>query len=146
MNIIQQLTHIYLTKEDWHKIKLIEETANQYHERLLLNGNILTYVKDNELIGYLEWWGISYEQFGRLVCGQPIYTDTEDILNGKIALINNMYVEESDRGGDAFNMLAAMFLARCKDAEFYVAFRRTKRNQPIQVYNREEIMKHFKRS
>lgn len=143
--IIDQLTKIYLTKEDWHKIKLTEEQANEYHERLMINGNILTYIVKGELIGYLEWWGINYEQFGRLVCGEPILTDVENILDGNIALINNMWISENDRNGYAFELLSSMLLSRCKDKDFYVAFRRVKRNQPIQVYTRDEIMKNFKR-
>ncbi len=146
MSIIDQLTRIYEKLEWWHRQKLSTEDANDYHERLLLNGNILTYVVDGELVGYLEFWLISYEQFGRLVCGKNIATDTEDILGGNIALINNMWVDENHRSGAAFEILAAQFLSRCKTAEFYVAFRRVKRHQPIQVYTRDEIMKHFKRS
>lgn len=146
MTIIQKLTNIYLEKENWHKSKLSKEEADHYHERLLMNGNILTYVTNGELLGYLEFWLIDFSQFGRLVCNQPIMTDTENLLNGNIALINNMWVAENERGALAFDMLAAMFLARCNNAEFYCAFRRVKRHQPIQVYSRAEIMKHFKRS
>lgn len=143
--IIEQLTHIYETQEEWHKNRLSHEEANAYHERLLVNGNILTYIIKDEIIGYLEFWLIDYNQFGRLVCNQPILTDIENLLDGNIALINNMWISEKDRNGKAFNTLAAQFLSRCKSADFYVAFRRVKRNQPIQVYTRDEIMKHFKR-
>lgn len=144
--IIGQLTDIYLTQEHWHKSKLSKEEANEYHERLMINGNILTYIKSGELLGYLEFWLIDYSQFGRLVCNQSIITDKENLLDGNIALINNMWISEKDRNGIVFDMLSAMFLARCKMADFYVAFRRVKRHQPIQVYTRDEIMKHFKRS
>lgn len=146
MSIIKQLTAVYHNLEWWHKQKLSTEDSDAYHERLLLNGNILTYVVKGELIGYLEFWLISHEQFGRLVCGQSIATDAENILDGNIALINNMWISEDHRSGAAFEILAAQFLSRCKTAEFYVAFRRVKRHQPIQVYTRSEIMKHFNRS
>lgn len=144
--IIDKLTDIYLNKEYWHKNKLSREDANEYHERLLVNGNILTYIREGELLGYLEWWAINFEQFGRLVCNQPILTNSENLLDGNIALINNMWINENDRNGLAFDILAAMFLSRCKNADFYVAFRRVKLNQPIQVYSRDEIIKHFNRS
>lgn len=144
--VIDQITNIYLNLEYWHKNKLTREQSNEYHERLMMNGNILTYVADDKLIGYLEFWLIDYSQFGRLICNQSIMTDKENLLDGNIALINNMYIDENDRNGEAFETLAAQFLSRCKDAEFYVAFRRVKRHQPIQVYSRDEIIKHFKRS
>lgn len=143
--IVDQLTSIYLTKEQWHKNKLTVEESNNYHARLLLNGNIITVIEEDTLKGYIEFWLINYEQFGRLVCNQPVLTDVEDLLNGNIALINNMWISEEDRNGEVFETLATMFLARCKIAEFYVAFRRVKRHQPIQVYSRAEIMKHFRR-
>lgn len=144
--IVDQLTKIYLEKENWHTHKLSVEESNKYNERLLINGNILTYIINDELLGYLEWWGINFEQFGRLVCREAILTDKEDILNGNIALINNMWIHSDHQHGDAFDILSAMFLSRCRDVDFYVAFRRVKRHQPIQVYTRSEIMKHFKRS
>lgn len=146
MTIIEKLTNVYHNLEFWHSHKLNIEESNKYHERLLVNGNILTYIQDNELLGYLEFWLLDYSQFGRLVCNQPILTDTEDLLNGNIALINNMWIAENERGSKAFEILSCMFLGRCSTADFYVAFRRVKRHQPIQVYSRDEIMKHFKRS
>lgn len=146
MTLIQTLTNIYRNHEYWHTNKLSQEESDKYHERLLLNGNILTYILKDELIGYLEYWNITYEQFGRLVCGKPIATDMENIVDGNISLINNMWIHPDYKHGDAFDMLSAMFLTKNNKSDFYVAFRRVKRNQPIQVYTRSEIMKHFKRS
>ena len=139
--LIDQLTKIYLKKETWHKNKLTEEQSNEYHEKLMINGNILTYIKSGELIGYLEFWRINYEQLGRLICGQPILTDVEDLLSGNIAYINNMFIDSNHRNGDAFEFLASMFLSRNKDAELFVTFRPLKHNKPIQVYRREELIK-----
>lgn len=143
--IVEAITNIYLNKENWHKNKLSKEQSDDYHERLLLQGNILTYVKDGELIGYLEFWRINTEQLGRIVCGIPVYTDEEDILNGDIAFINNMWINESSRHGETFELLASMFLSRNKDAEFFVAMRRLKNNHPIQVYRRNELIKLYTR-
>lgn len=141
INIINQLTDVYHNFETWHKQKLTREQSNEYHERLMINGNILTYIKSGELIGYLEFWRINFEQLGRLVCGQPVLTDIEDLLSGNIAYINNMWINPDDRGGFAFEFLASMFLSRNKDAEFFVAFRNLKHNKPIQVYKRDELIK-----
>lgn len=137
----EEITNIYLNSEWWHRYKLSEEQANEYHERLLLQGNILTYVVAGELQGYLEYWRINHEQFGRLVCGKSVYVYDEDILSGNIAYINNMWVSP---GGAAFDMLVAMFLAKNQDAEFFTAFRRTKKHQPVLVYNREDFIKWHK--
>lgn len=139
--IIRQLTDIYLNKENWHKSKLSKEESDLYHERLLVQGNILTYIVSGKLIGYLEFWRINFEQIGRLMCGHPIMIDKEDILNGNIAYINNMYIDLKHRNGEAFEMLGAMFLSKNKDADFFVTFRRLKHNSPIQVYTRQELIK-----
>lgn len=141
MSIISQLTNVYLSKETWHKHKLSEAEANAYHERLLVNGNILTYVKSGVLLGYLEYWRINCSQLGRIIIGEPILTDVEDILNGPIAYINNMYIVESERAGEVFEMLGTMFLVKNKDADVFVACQNGKKHKPIQVYKHEELTK-----
>lgn len=139
--IIEQLTNIYLTRETWHANKLSEEQANEYHERLLVQGNILTYVESGELKGYIEYWRLDFEQWGRLVCGVPVYAFDENITDGEIAYINNMWVAEDSK---AFDMLVAMFLTKNQDAEFFTAFRRTKKHQPVLVYDRNDFLKWHK--
>lgn len=141
--IIEQLTNIYENKENWHVNRLNHDDANEYHERLLVNGNILTYIIKDELIGYLEFWRLDFEQLGRLLCGDSILTDKEDLLNGKVAYINNMWINYEYRNGLAFNILASMFLSRNKDAEYFIAFRNLKHNKPIQVYKREDLIKFY---
>ena len=142
--IAQALTKIYHEKEHWHKNKLSVEDANKYHERLLMNGNIITYVLDGELIGYLEFWRITYEQFGRLVCGDTINAMAEDLLTGEIAYINNMWISEDYRGGEAFNTLAKEFLFKNVDCQYFSTFRPFKNHKPIIVYSRADLYKFIK--
>jgi hypothetical protein len=139
--IYEQLTHIAYTKEIWHKNLLPVEELNAYHERLLVQGNIITYVIEGNLIGYVEFWRINTEQLGRIIIGQPILTDVEDIINGPIAYINNMYIDPDYRNGEAFEMLATMFLVKNKDAEVFVACRNLKHHKPVQVYSRNDLIR-----
>lgn len=139
--IPEQLTFIYLNQETWHKKKLSEAEANIYHERLLLQGNIITYGKDNVLVGYIEFWRINADQLGRIIIGDPILTDVEDIVSGPIAYINNMFVLEESRRGEAFEMLGSMFLAKNSDAEVFVACRNLKHHKPVQVYKKDELIR-----
>lgn len=144
MTIIDQLTNIYLERESWHKSKLPKEEADKYHERLLMQGNIITYVKNMELVGYLEFYRLTNEQFGRWVCGYQIPVLEEDITEGPVAVITNMYIDEGARHGEAFDMLSAMFLAKNQDAEFFVAHRRTKKSQPLQIYSKSDLNRLYK--
>lgn len=139
--IPEQLTFIYLNLETWHRNKLSEAEANAYHERLLVQGNILTYVQDGILLGYLEYWRITPEQLGRIIINQPILTDVEDILTGPIAYVNNMFILEHARGGEAFNVLGSMFLSKNKDADTFVACRNLKHHKPVQVYSRSDLIR-----
>lgn len=144
MTIVEQLTQVYLTKEKWHKRYLSEEEANKYHERLIMQGNIITYVDNGELIGYLEFWRINYTQLGRILCDNPIITDVEDIISGDIAYINNMWIREDARGTEAFNILGNMFLVKNQDAQIFCCVRRMKHHHPIQIYKRDELIKLYK--
>ena len=137
MNTIKQLTKIYLEKEFWHNSKLSEEEANEYHERLILNGNILTYIVKGELIGYLEFYRITTEQFGRVCCNLQL-SHEEDLLNGNIALVNRMWIKEENRHSHVFDMLVAMFIARNKDAEHYVTLQHHKRHKSLQTFYRKD--------
>lgn len=139
--IPEQLTFIYLNLENWHKKKLPEAQANAYHERLLMQGNIITYVNDGILLGYIETWRINTEQLGRIIIGEPIATDTEDILTGPIAYINNMFILADHRNGKVFDLLASMFLAKNHDATHFVACRQGKHQTPVQVYSKSDLIK-----
>ncbi len=128
--IIEQLTNIYYEKENWHKDKLSKEDANKYHERLLMQGNILTVVKDNELKGYIEVWCINYEQLGRIMCGIPIYAFQENITDGEIAYVTNGWV---DNDKVVSKQLMRKFIDRFKSCRF-VARKRFKYNDAFKVY------------
>jgi len=143
-SLAEKLTEIYLKKETWHTSKLSKEDADLYHRTLLMMGQIFTYVSDNELIGYLEVWRINREQLSRLVLNEKVYALGEDISTGEIAYINNMWISPDERGGHVFNTLSNLFLEKHKDANFFIAFRSTKHNKPMQVYKRDELIRLYK--
>lgn len=131
MNTSNLLTNNYLSdNEPWHKHKLSEQEANEYHERLLMQGNIITIIKDNELKGYLEIWKINYEQLGRIMCGLPVYALEENITDGNIAFVNNGWI---DHGEYIYKNLLFQMKERFSDCE-YVARRRFKYNENFKVY------------
>lgn len=133
MNIIEQLTYIYHNFEGWHKNKLSKEDSNKYHERLLMQGNILTIIEGGELKAYLEIWKINYEQLGRLLCGLPFYVFDEDIIGGEIAYVSNGWVSDNYNNTDAHKVLMGEFINKFKDCKF-VARKRYKYNESFKVY------------
>lgn len=141
--IIKDITNIYENKLPKCKIMLSHEEALKYFERLMINGNILPYIRDGELLGFCEFWRINTEQFGRL-CLNITLAHNEDLLNGNIALITRMWINPEDRNGEVFMILAAMFLSRNKDCTHYAAMQFNKKHKPIQTYTKEEILKHYK--
>jgi hypothetical protein len=142
-NIAEQLTFVYLNLENWHKVKLNKEESNKYHERLLMQGNIITYVTDGVLEGYLEFYRINYEQLGRILCDIQL-GDNEDLLTGNIAFINRMWIKEEFRNTRIFNTLGALFLERNKDAHIFATIQQHKHHKPFQVYTRDELIKFYK--
>lgn len=141
--MIEDLVNIYENKLPKNPIMLSHDEALKYFERLMMNGNIVTYVRDGELLGFCEFWRISYEQFGRLCCNITL-THDDDLLVGNIALITRMYIVPNERNSEVFMLLASMFLERNKEATHYAAMQMHKKHKPLQVYSREEILKHYK--
>lgn len=142
-NIAEQLTFLYINDEKWYSHKLSEHDANLYHERLLMQGNIITHITDGMLDGYLEFYRINYEQLGRILCDIQL-GDDEDLLTGDIAFINRMWIKEEFRNTRIFNMLGAIFLERNKDANIFATIQQHKNHKPFQVYSKEELIRFYK--
>ena len=143
MNIIESIVEIYEKILPKNATMLAHEEAVKYFERLMMNGNIITYVKDGELLGFLEAWRCTPEIFGKVCLGLPVSHDT-DLLSGDIALITRMWITPDLRNGEAFIKIGREFLSRNLEATHYVALQQHKHHKPIQIYSREDILKHYK--
>jgi hypothetical protein len=131
--LAEQLTFIYQHVETWHKKKLSNAEANLYHERLLMQGNIVTIVEDGVLKGYIEIWRINYEQLGRLMCGETIFAFDENITDGNIAYVNNGWIAEDYRNIDMARKLEKKFMEKFKDCK-YISRKRQKYSESFKVY------------
>jgi hypothetical protein len=143
MNIIESITNLYENVLPKCTVMLPHDEAIQYFERLMMNGNIITYVKDGELCGFLEYWRCSYEQFGR-ICANMTLSHEEDLLNGEVALITRMWIIHDLRNGEAFLNMGREFLSKNITATHYAAMQFHKVHKPIQIYSREQILKHYR--
>lgn len=143
MNIIEKITDIYENVLPKNPIMLSHEEALKYFERLMMNGNIITYVRDGELLGFIEYWKITYEQFGRLCCNLTL-THDDDLNNGNICLITRMYIVPDLRNAETFINLGRTLLENNKEITHYAAMQFQKKHKPIQVYTKEEVLRHYK--
>jgi len=143
MKIIEKITEIYENILPKNPIMLPHLEALEYFERLIMNGNIITYVKDGELLGFIEFWRITPEQFGKVCCGM-ILAHEEDLLTGEICLITRMYITPDMRNSEVFINMGREFLSKNITSSYFVALQQHKHHKPIQVYTRDEILKHYK--
>ena len=141
--ILNKIVNIYINILPKVPIMLGEVEAKAYFERLMMNGNIITYAQDGELKGFIEYWRITPEILGKVIIGLPISHDT-DLLNGDVCLITHMWIDENERSGHTFYHLAAQFLKANMNVTHYVALQNHKHHKPIQIYTRAEILKHYK--
>ncbi len=140
--MLDKIVYIYENIMPKCPIMLSHSEAMEYFERLMMNGNIITYIKDNELLGFMEFWNINESQFGRLCCNITI-THDEDLLSGPIALITRMWITPDLRNSEVFVMLGREFINRTSKSTHYAAMQFHKKHKPIQVYTREQILKHY---
>jgi len=76
MTIPEQLTKIYYDKEYWHKTRMSVDEAIDYHKTRYENGDIQTYVRDGEVLGYYERYIVGN------TCILYNYWIREDLRNG----------------------------------------------------------------
>lgn len=140
MSIVDQLTEIYLHEEDWHKEKLSKEEADRYHEVMLSNGNIITVSDGDILCGYVEYWRVSFEQFGRIICGEPFSSIHENVQNGQIAYLANTYIRPEYRHGKVYKLLRARFLEVNKLCTHFCGEARRLPTAPLKVFKRHQVL------
>ena len=138
-NIVQQLNKIYYEEEWWHNKRLSELEASRYHSAMLHHGRLKVILEEEKVIGYVESWLISYEQFGKLICNAPFSPLEEDVVSGNIAYLANIWVRKDRRRGFVIKQLVEAFKDMNKDAEFFVGEAKRKKTQPVKVFNRKEF-------
>ena len=141
--MVDQLVKIYLTEEGWHKNKMSEEEAHNYHKKMLERGNILTYLEDDEIVGYVEVWKINFEQFGKLICQVPFSGLYEDVSSGYIAYVANTWIKESVRNTKVIKILRAKFFNFCHDCAFFVGEAERKKSGLVKVFRQPEFIRKY---
>lgn len=139
MDLTEQLTRIYLDHENWHASKLDEENSRLYHRELLERGNIITMLDGDLLVGYVEYWRLNYEQFGRIICREPFSAIQEDVQTGNIAYVANTFILPAYRKGQVYKRLRDRFFEVNKLCTHFVGEARRKSSAPVKVFKRGEV-------
>ena len=140
MTLVEQLIDIYYESEWWNEKKLDRQEAWKYHDKLLRMGNIITVQDGDTLCGYGEYWRLSFEQFGRIICGEHFSAFNEDVQTGQIAYVANVYVKPEYRKGTTIKLLRNRFYEINQLCTHFVGEARRKRSEPVKVFKRESLI------
>lgn len=109
MTVLDQLVKIYYEYEWWHRTKMPLKEAYKYHRNLLEKGNILYYEENNEILGYCEVWKVTSEQLGRISYGFSFSAYFENVKDGDIAYLANLWINPKVRHTHTIKILKLLF-------------------------------------
>jgi hypothetical protein len=139
MNLIDQLVEFYLEKETTHEKKLSAMESYKYFDKLLNQGSIITVSDGDLLLGYVETWRLSFEQFGRIICGESFSAFHEDILTGQIAYVGDVYIRPEYRNSRVTKMMRNRFFEFNKNCTHFVGEAKRKKSCPVKVFKVKDI-------
>ena len=144
-NLIKQLTDVYLNEElyneSWQRTKLTREEADYYFQTLTDKERLFCCTNEGQLIGFVETWKLDYEQFGRIIAGEPFCPCTENIEEGEVAYVGDVWVHPDYRKGRTIHILKEAFKEMNRDCKYFVGEAKRKACQPIKVMKRKDIFK-----
>ena len=139
MDIFSQLYNIYVREENWHTQRLNEKEFIGVKKYLMDKGLLFVEIIEDEVIAYCEVWKINYHQFGRISCGELLYTYDENLNEGNIAYISNLWIKDIHRNTNIIDILNDRFVDKYSGCK-YVALKR-KHGLPYRVYPMKRISK-----
>ena len=137
--IVEQLNEVYWKSEWWQSHNETPAGITNYHQAMLDKENIITYVLNGELLGYVEHWNINFEQFGRLICHEKFIAPLENTTDGNICYVANTWIKPEYRNSFVYKELKYKFFEQNSHCEFYVGEALRKKHCPIKVFKRSEI-------
>ena len=142
MDIVKQLVDIYFNEETWHNEIMSLEEAIRYHLLLLSKDQIICYIKDNRIIGYLEYWKLNLSQLERLFNNgvDSIEHPYDDIENGNILYISNLWVSELNKENRITKKLIKQMFIRNLDINYACGYE-NKYNRNSRIFKNRSIYK-----
>ena len=138
-SLIDELLYFYYNYDNFQTSYFDKEKAIRYFKTIIDKNCICTTLNDDgKLIGYVEFWRINYEQFGRILCCEPINIYDEDIENGPICYLANITVHPDFRRGRTIIDLRGKFFRENYYSKYFVGHAKRKKTQPVKVFTRQE--------
>lgn len=128
-DIIAQLIKVYMTEEWWHSERLSLEDSWKYFKCLLMKGNLIYREDDGMLVAYAEVYYITPKQLKKLSDDEPFPVLEENITDGDIAYVQNLWIKEGYRGN---GMLRSM--KRDVKSTLYFAGKEQKNNNRFRIW------------
>lgn len=133
-DIITQLCDIYYKYEWWHKDIMAEPVANRYHKFLLEQGNIQVYEELGVVLGYYEVWFITRQQLNNIILGKRFSAEDENVTDGNIAYLANLFIDKSFRDGKVMKELLHRFREHTKHCDIIIG-EETAHRKRLRVFN-----------
>ena len=102
-------------------------------------GNLLYIEQKGILLGYIEFWFINYEQFGRLVCHEHFSAVHEDTTTGNISYVANTWIHKDYRRSWVYKSLRNLYFKANAHCKYWVGSALRKKSQPIKVFGRSKL-------
>lgn len=138
--LIDSLLEFYYKHDAFQSVYLPKEEVREIYEALIDEGRIHTCFSNGELVGYGESFRLSYEDFGKIICGWNIYPHlrTTDLQNGPIAYVANVTILPEYRSSEVMKVLVKQFFQRNLGAKHYCGRAYRKKHQPLKVFDFHE--------
>lgn len=118
-----------------------EELRQTLLVTLLKDRYVLCEDATGKLLGYVESWRITPDQFGRILLRQKFDVFQEDISNGPVCYVANTTIRPEYRKGWVYKELRDGFFDQNATAKWFVGEANRKRAQLVKVFSAEEFKK-----
>ncbi len=127
-HIVNQLLEIYQNHQDCEVSKLSVTDSIEYFIRLLASGNIIIYMDGDIVAGYIEFLRIEPHQLKKIL-DKDFYTFEENITDGQICYISDLFIHKNYRRSTAIKYLKRMCMKINGDCRYFVGHERKYKNR-----------------
>lgn len=135
-----QLLEYYHLYDKFQDPKLSDQEALKVFRVLCGKGRIIpSWDRFGKLLGYVETWRITPDQFVRKLAHEPMDVGLEDINSGPIAFVSNVTIHPDFRGSGVLRELTQAFLFQNSDATYFAGDARRKKEGLVKLFRVDKL-------